>query len=383
MNLSALRSKVTVGVVTLVLTGTVWQACSGRDAPETRQSGALSSIQTLSLQDGVNGYPGTRDTITYAAAPADAATQEPPSGSGGSSAGGGVETDAGGAAGSPMGTGGGLAACCAGSGGGTPSAVLYAAGDVGDCAETGDTATGNLLDGSTDPIALLGDIGYPNGSASDLATCFGQPWGRHKPRIHPAPGNHEYVTSGASAYFAYFGAAAGDPSKGYYSYEVGPWHVVALNSNCSNVACAAGSAQEQWLRQDLAAHPTTCTLAYFHHPRYNSGHHGNATNMTAIWQALMDFKADVILAGHEHGYQRWKPMNAIGTSVTEGITEFVVGTGGTTLVAFSGSKPSNVVVRDATTPGVLKLTLHASSFDWHFLPIVGKTFTDQGSASCH
>jgi hypothetical protein len=311
-----------------------------------------------------------RLTVTYASTSVtDAAAPDVPAATGGSLATGGT----------PGGAQGGM-------GGGTgvaPPAVLYAAGDVGDCAETGDTATGNLLDGSTDPIALLGDIGYPNGTASDLATCFGQPWGRHKPRIHPAPGNHEYVTVGASAYYAYFGAAAGDPDKGYYSYEVGPWHVVALNSNCGDVACSAGSAQEQWLRQDLAAHPTACTLAYFHHPRFNSGHHGNATNMGAIWQALMEYSADVVLSGHEHGYQRWKPMNPGGTAVSNGLAEFVVGTGGTTLVAFSGAKPSNVVVRDATTPGVLKLTLRAKSYDWSFLPIVGKTFTDQGTASCH
>lgn len=265
----------------------------------------------------------------------------------------------------------------------TEAAVLFAVGDVGDCNTTADTETANLLDGSSDPIALLGDIGYPNGSASDLANCFGQPWGRHKARVRPAPGNHEYLTSGAAAYFQYFGAAAGSAGKGYYSYDVGAWHVVALNSNCSNVSCSAGSAQEQWLRQDLAAHPAACTIAYWHHPRYNSGHHGNATNTTALWKALMDFGADVVLTGHEHGYQRWKPMNESNAQVANGITEFVVGTGGTDLVAFSGRKPANVVVRDASTPGVLRLTLRGDGYDWRFLPIAGRTFTDQGSASCH
>ena len=262
-------------------------------------------------------------------------------------------------------------------------AVLYAAGDVGDCAETADTDTGLLLDGSTDPIALLGDIGYPNGTAADLANCFDPVWGRHKPRIHPSPGNHEYLSANAAPYFAYFGAAAGDPTKGYYSYELGAWHIVVVNSNCTNVACSAGSAQEQWLRQDLAAHPSSCTLAYWHHPLFNSGHHGNATNMKPIWQALMDFNADVVLSGHEHGYQRWKPMNASGTTVSNGITEFIAGTGGTTLVGFTNGKPANNVIRDAATPGVLKLTLRKSSFDWQFVPIAGKTFTDTGTASCH
>lgn len=344
----------------------------------------------------VSARPALSVTYLPAAGPApgeaDAAIETPGTGgapgSGGSASGGAPVVASGGASGSVD-----AAADLAPPSGGEPvdaplpglpaPAVLFAVGDVGDCNTTADTETAKLLDGSTDPIALLGDIGYPNGSASDLANCFGQPWGRHKSRVRPAPGNHEYLTSGASAYFQYFGAAAGTAGKGYYSYQVGSWHVVALNSNCTKVSCGAGSAQEQWLRQDLAAHPAACTLAYWHHPRYNSGHHGNATNMTALWKALMDFGADVVLTGHEHGYQRWKPMNESNVQLASGITEFIVGTGGTDLVAFSGSKPANVVVRDASTPGVLRLTLRPDGYDWRFLPIAGKTFSDQGSAGCH
>src|SRR6266540_2739287 len=206
-----------------------------------------------------------------------------------------------------------------GSAGTAAPPVLYAVGDIADCSKTGDTATGLLLDGLVGSIAVLGDIAYPNGSAADFADCFDPPWGRHRPRVRPVPGNHEYQTSGAAAYYDYFGAAAGDPSKGYYSYDLGAWHVVALNSNCSAVSCSAGSTQEQWLRQDLAAHPAACTLAYWHHPRFSSGHNGNATTMSAIWNALHDLGADVVLAGHDHGYQRLGPLDKSGKLAANGM----------------------------------------------------------------
>jgi hypothetical protein len=264
-----------------------------------------------------------------------------------------------------------------------PPAVLYAVGDVGDCNKETDTATGLLLDGSPDPIALLGDIAYPNGSAANFSDCFHPVWGRHRPRIRPSPGNHEYVTPGAAGYYAYFGAAAGDPTKGYYSYDLGGWHIVSLNSNCSDVSCAAGGAQERWLRQDLAANPRLCTMAYWHHPRFNSGSHGNSTNVTPLYQALLDHGADLVLNGHEHGYQRWVAMDASGAAVPNGIVEIVAGTGGTGLVGFSGTKPANTVVRNATTNGVLKLTLRESGYDYEFKPVAGQAFTDLGTANCH
>src|SRR6266540_1423966 len=270
-----------------------------------------------------------------------------------------------------------------GSAGTAAPPVLYAVGDIADCSKTGDTATGLLLDGLVGSIAVLGDIAYPNGSAADFADCFDPPWGRHRPRVRPVPGNHEYQTSGAAAYYDYFGAAAGDPSKGYYSYDLGAWHVVALNSNCSAVSCSAGSTQEQWLRQDLAAHPAACTLAYWHHPRFSSGHNGNATTMSAIWNALHDLGADVVLAGHDHGYQRLGPLDKSGKLAANGMLELVVGTGGAELNnAFSGSKPSNVIVRNGTTFGVVKLTLRDAGYDWQFVPVPGQTFTDAGSARC-
>lgn len=263
--------------------------------------------------------------------------------------------------------------------------VLFATGDIGDCNTTTDTATGLLLDGSSHPIAALGDIVYPNGSASDFTNCFDPPWGRHKARIKPVPGNHEYQTSGASGYFGYFGAAAGDPTKGYYSYDLGEWHVVTLNSNCGSVSggCGAGGAQEQWLRQDLAANPRACTLAYWHHPRYSSGEHGNSSSVTALWQALMDFGADVALVGHDHNYERWAAQDASGNASANGVVEFVVGTGGTALRPFPGSQPANSLARNASTHGVLELTLRADAYDWRFIPVAGGSFADQGSTNCH
>jgi hypothetical protein len=263
--------------------------------------------------------------------------------------------------------------------GGSP---LLAAGDVGNCNSSGDTATGNLLDGLTGPILALGDLAYDNGTAADFANCFDPPWGRHKARIAPTPGNHEYNTAGAAPYYAYFGAAAGDPTKGYYSYDYAGWHIIALNSNCANVSCSTGSAQEQWLRQDQAAHPAACTLAFMHHPRYNSGPHGNTTAVQPLWQALADFNADVVLAGHEHSYERWAPMDASGAASANGIREIVVGTGGTGLTGYTTTKPANSVVRSGGSFGVLQMTLQATSYSWQFVAATG-TFADSGSGTCH
>lgn len=262
--------------------------------------------------------------------------------------------------------------------------VLLAAGDIGNCNTTQDTATGNLLDGLPGTIALLGDIAYQSGTTTEFNNCFAPAWGRHKARMKPSPGNHEYNTSGATGYYGYFGAQAGDPTKGYYSYDLGDWHIVVLNSNCTAVGgCAAGSAQETWLRQDLAANPRTCTLAYWHHPRFSSGSHGNDSIVQPLWKALDDAGADLILTGHDHNYERWKPQTATGTATANGIVQFVVGTGGTSLRAFTSTQPANSALRNASTWGVLKLTLHPSSYDWEFVPIAGQTFTDKGTGACH
>jgi hypothetical protein len=264
--------------------------------------------------------------------------------------------------------------------------VLVGAGDIASCSSTGDEATATLLDNIAGTVVTLGDNVYDSGTATEYTNCYGPSWGRHKARTKPTPGNHEYSTANASGYYGYFGSLAGDPTKGYYSYNLGNWHIIVLNSNsdCVAISCAAGMAQEQWLRADLAANQTVCTLAYWHHPRFNSGAaHGNDLNVGPFWIALYDFNADVILNGHEHVYERFAPQSP--TAVADnarGIRQFTVGTGGRSHYTFGTIQP-NSEARNGNTYGVLKLTLHATSYDWQFVPVTGATFTDSGTGQCH
>ena len=274
--------------------------------------------------------------------------------------------------------------------------VVVAAGDLvcGTRTDTGDPCrhaeTAELVT-SIDPTAvlLLGDIQYEKGTLSDFKAYFDPTWGRHKAITRPVPGNHEYETAGAAGYFDYFNGVgdqtgrAGQRGKGYYSFDLGAWHVVALNSNCGAVGgCDAGSPQEQWLRADLAAHPRTCTLAYWHHPRFSSGMHGNTSSMQPIWRALQDHGADLVLAGHDHDYERFAPQLAGGAlNTSRGIRSFVVGVGGKETRAF-GVIRANSEVRSNRALGVLKLTLRNAGYDWEFVPIPAHSFTDGGSAQC-
>lgn len=262
--------------------------------------------------------------------------------------------------------------------------VMIAAGDIAQCGSSNDEATASVVNGIAGTVAVLGDNAYENGSASDYANCYDPSWGAFKARTRPSVGNHEYQTTGASGYYNYFGAAAGDPAKGYYSYDLGAWHIVVLNSNCSFVSCAAGSAQEQWLRADLAANTKACTLAYWHHPRFNSGStHGNNTAVAPFWDALYQFGAEIILNGHEHVYERFAPQTPQATAdPTAGIREFVVGTGGRSFYAF-GTPKANSDVRNNDTYGVLQLTLGAGSYAWQFRRAAGGTFSDSGTGVCH
>ena len=261
--------------------------------------------------------------------------------------------------------------------------VLVGAGDIASCSSSGDEATAALLDRIPGTVFTTGDNVYDSGTTSEFADCYDPSWGRHKSRTRPAAGNHEYATAGASPYFAYFGASAGDPGKGYYSYNLGAWHLVVLNSNCGSVGgCGAGSPQEQWLRQDLAANPAVCTAALWHHPLFSSGEHGGNTSVRPLWQALYDYRADVVLNGHDHTYERFAPQNPTGSlDLARGIREFVVGTGGKSHYPISSSKPNSEVSNDDTF-GVLKLSLHPTGYDWQFIPEAGKSFTDAGSAGC-
>jgi hypothetical protein len=264
------------------------------------------------------------------------------------------------------------------------TAVLVGAGDIADCADlSGAEATAKLLEQIPGTVIAVGDLAYPDGSKKNF-TCYEKTWGRVKARTRPAPGNHEFHAAGAMPYFDYFGTAAG-PRQGYYSYELGTWHILALNSECKDIGgCDANSREVKWLRADLAAHPAACTLAYFHKPLFSSGSaHGNDSEMKALWQALYDAGTEVVINGHDHNYERFAPQNPDGASdPARGIREFVVGTGGKSHRPMAILKP-NSESQNADTFGVLKLTLRAGAYDWQFIPEAGRSFSDSGTAKCH
>jgi hypothetical protein len=260
-------------------------------------------------------------------------------------------------------------------------AVIAGAGDIA-ASNRGAERTATLLDG-TDPdvVYTVGDNAYPAGAASDYASFYEPTWGRHKAKTRPTPGNHDYLQPGAGPYFDYFGLLAGERGKGYYAYSLGSWRLYALNSN---LAMGVGSPQETWLRVDLAVNRAACVLAYWHHPRFSAGKYADDVRSQAIWRALYDANAEVVLTGHDHNYQRYAPMNPGGAvDRTRGIRQFVVGTGGnghSPLVArLDGAREAG----DDQTLGVLKLTLSRHSYDWRFVPAPGMTFTDGGRALCH
>ncbi len=232
-----------------------------------------------------------------------------------------------------------------------------------------------------DVVAIVGDSQYADGVYSDFMASYDKSWGRLKSRTRPAVGNHEMHTGGAG-FSEYFGELAGPRSTFYYSYDVGTWHVVVLNSNCAAVSCSAGSAQERWLRADLAAHPARCTVAYMHHPRFSSGDHGNATEVRPLWDALYAGRADLVLAGHDHDYERFAKMRPDG-SVDEvnGIRSFVVGSGGKGFRPFGSIQP-NSLARNASVFGVLRLQLGSSGYTWAFVPEAGKSYADSGTGTC-
>ena len=263
----------------------------------------------------------------------------------------------------------------------TEPVVLVGAGDIASCSSSyQDEPTARLLDGIPGTVFTLGDNVYPSGSNSRYSSCYGPTWGRHKSRTRPAPGNSDFSYS-SSAYYTYFGTRAGTPGNGFYSYDLGAWHIIALNSSRS---MSAGSTQERWLRADLAANTKRCTLAYWHVPRFTSGNdHGSSTGPRPLWRALYEAGADIVISGHEHIYERFAPQTPDGVADPSfGIRQFVVGTGGAGLSGLGSTKP-NSQVRNSGTYGVLKLTLHADRYDWEFVPVAGKTFRDSGSGMCH
>jgi calcineurin-like phosphoesterase family protein len=255
------------------------------------------------------------------------------------------------------------------------SAVFVGAGDISRCDNNNDEAVAKLLDGISGTVFTTGDNAYDSGSITEYNNCYDPTWGRQKGRTKPVPGNHEYGTSGAAGYFQYF-----NNPPAYYAYNLGAWRIYALNSE---IDVSASGAQGIWLQSDLAANPKACVLAYWHRPRWSSGStHGSASDMQAIWQILYNAGAEVVITAHEHNYERFAQMNASGAVVSQGLREFVVGTGGASHYGF-GSALSSSEVRNSSTYGALKLTLNANSYNWQFVPIAGSTFTDSGSANCH
>jgi hypothetical protein len=280
---------------------------------------------------------------------------------------------------------------------GAPALILVGAGDIADCGRTQDTATAALIGAqpATANVFTIGDNVYPNGTAAEFTNCYDTTWGPYKARTRPSVGNHDYgngTNPGAPNYFAYFGANAGDPALGYYSYNIGTapnlWHIVVLNAECDPNGgywlpggCAAGSTQETWLKNDLRNSPTNNIIGMWHRPRFSSS--ASYSYMQPLWQDLYDCGAEVSLAGHEHDYERFAPMNATGGADPLGVRAITVGTGGAALGGFGTILPNSEVRGTSTSYGVIKFTLHASSYDWQFIPIAGETFTDSGTQAVH
>ena len=268
--------------------------------------------------------------------------------------------------------------------------VLVGAGDIASCKNPeGARATAKLIEQIPGTVFTAGDLAYEKGSAEDFKNCYDPAWGRFKDRTRPALGNHEYVDPTASGYFRYWGTQAGPLGKGYYSYDLGDWHIVVLNTNCAAKdlgGCAAGSPQETWLKEDLAKHPKACFLAYGHHALFSSGvfqRHAVHPELKQLWEDLYGARADLVIAGHEHSYERFAPQDPAGNAdPVHGIREIVAGTGGRSHDLLGLATP-NSEVRDWDTFGVLKLTLSAGKYAWEFIAEEGKSFHDSGSGVCH
>jgi hypothetical protein len=262
-------------------------------------------------------------------------------------------------------------------------AVLLAAGDIGKCtadAQRGPYLTADLLAVRPEATILaLGDLAYTKGTAAEFLNCYGPTWGRFKDRTRPIPGNHEYETPGASGYFRYWGGQARPAGTSYYGFDLGDWHLVALDSE---VGAGPASPQVAWLRADLAASAKRCKLAYFHRPRWTSGTHGDADDLAALVQVLYDHRVTLLLSAHDHDYERFAPLDPSGAvEPGRGVRQFVVGTGGTTLRGFAAVRAGSEA-REAGTKGVLQLVLRADGYDWEFLPVAGASYSDSGSGAC-
>jgi acid phosphatase type 7 len=261
--------------------------------------------------------------------------------------------------------------------------TLVGAGDIGRCDDTSDRKTARLVGKIPGTVFTLGDHAYHDGTRAQFRDCYDATWGKYKKRTRPTAGNHDYRTAGAKPYFNYFRWRAGRP-RGYYSYDRGAWHIVALNSNCEEVGgCEWRSAQGRWLRRDLANHRARCTLAYFHHPLYASGRGEDSPEVKPFWHILYNHHADVILNGHAHRYERFARITPSGKrSSARGIRQFIVGTGGAEREFQQGPDEPRVQAKKAGAPGVLKLELGSGFYHWKFVPVAGRNYTDSGRARC-
>ena len=270
--------------------------------------------------------------------------------------------------------------------------VLVGAGDIAGCRDlSGAEATAKLIEGIPGEVFAAGDLAYDKGTAEEFKNCYDKTWGQFKNRTHPAPGNHEfYGSKDGSPYFDYWGVQAGEREKGYYSFELGDWHVISLNTNCAAPGlggCGAGSPQDLWLQKDLAKHSKSCIAAFGHHALYSSGvlkSHAIHPELRQLWKDLYKAHADIVINGHEHSYERFGPQDPYGNlDRKNGIREFVVGTGGRDHDPL-GFPIANSEVRNAVTFGVLKLTLSAGDYKWEFVPVGDENaFTDSGEGTCH
>lgn len=259
-------------------------------------------------------------------------------------------------------------------------ASVVAAGDVASCWWRGDEATARLLDRIDGVILGLGDMVYQDGTPGQFRDCYGPTWGRHLERTRPVPGNHDYRYQDGAGYFAYFGSRAGQPGKGWYSFDVDGWHLVALNSE---EPLDEGSEQIAWLREDLRRSGARCTLAYVHHPRFSSGKHGSRSRVETAWRVLYEAGVEVVLSGHDHHYERFAPQNPDGEpDPARGIRQWVVGTGGSPTYPLRDVAPGSEV-RNNRVRGVLVFRFTPESYEWEFVPITGHRFADRGSARCH
>jgi hypothetical protein len=259
------------------------------------------------------------------------------------------------------------------------STTIIAAGDIGDCKLPGANLTATLIENMEGDVLAVGDLVYPEGAPKDYIKCYEPTWGRFKARTLPVPGNHDYGTRDAAGYFGYFGAQAGDAGKGYYSVDRPGWHIVALNSNIDS---SENSEQMAWLQHDLANTQLACILAFWHHPRFSSGPHGNNNHMAPIWETLSQHHASIVISGHDHDYERLAPMDTTGRiDVMHGIRSFVVGTGGARLYNF-GMRSFNSEAWSGNSWGVLKLTLFPGRYRWEFIPVEGGNYQDSGEGRC-